>query len=139
MRVRVLPVRVSNQCLCDHFVLIFIFKLSVLAAISHHEQVALEFLLLSGIKLALLVVTVIFLLFPVFGRLALLALLVLLVLLVLLLIVAETRLVRLLALLGRHATLSITKVRPRELLIWRPRRATSSTKHLLLLLHELLA
>ena len=136
MSVRVLPVRIGNQSLGDHFVLIFIFKLSVLAAISHHEQVSLELLLLSGVKLALLVVTVIFFLFSVFSRLAL----TLLILVLILLIVAETRLVvSLLSLLGRHASLSITKVRPRELLIWRPCRATSSTQHLLLLLHELLA
>ena len=116
MSVWVLAVRVSNQCLGDHFVLIFIFKLSVLAAISHHEQVSLEFLLLSGVQLALLVVTVIFLLFPVLSSLTLL---------LILLIVAETSLVGLLSLLRWHAALSITKMRLRELLIWRPRGATS--------------
>ena len=92
------PVSVSDQCLRDHFVLIFIFKLSVLS-VSHHEEVTLEFLLLSGVKLAFLVVTVIFFLFSVLGCLTLF---------VIFFIVAETCLVGLITLLVWHAPLSIT-------------------------------
>lgn len=129
MCIRVLPVRISNQCLSDYFVLIFIFKLSVvLAAISHHEQISFELLLLSRVEITtILIVTVIFFLFSVFSGLALVFVFI---------IVAETRLIGMLltSTLLLIWWLSITKVRLGELLIWR----TTPVQHLLLLLHELL-
>jgi len=112
--------RTSYQCLCDLLlIIILVFKLSVLP-IAHHEQVALELLLLGRVKFAFFVVTVIFFLFSILSSVAIFALVI---------IVAKTCLVSLISLLLRHC-LSITKMSLRELLV-------CTREHLLF--HELLA
>lgn len=98
--------RTCNQGLCDRLVIILVFKFSVLP-VTHHEQVALKFLLLRRIQLAFLVVAVIFLFLTVLGSVTLLFIL---------LVIAETCLIRLLLLLLRYA-LSITKMSLCELFI----------------------
>ena len=83
--------RTCNQGLRDRLVIILVFKFSVLP-VTHHEQVALKFLLLRRIQLAFLVVAVIFLFLTVLGSVTLLFIL---------LVIAETCLIRLLLLLLR--------------------------------------
>jgi len=91
---------------------IFVFELPV-RPVPHHEQVALELLLLVRVELTFLIVTVILFFLSVLSRV------------LSFIIVTETCIVGFLAL--SHASLSITKVCLREVLI-------GSDEHLLLLL-----
>jgi len=104
----------GDFCIIFITVLVLVFKLSVLA-VTHHEQVPLQLLLLVRVQLTFLIIAVILFFFSVLRRVTLF--------LILLVIVTETCLVSLFA-LSDHLT--ITKVCLREILV-RP------DKHLLLL------
>ena len=104
----------GDFCIIFITVLVLVFKLSVLA-VTHHEQVPLQLLLLVRVQLTFLIIAVILFFFSVLRRVTLF--------LILLVIVTETCLVSLFAL---SDPLTITKVCLREILV-RP------DKHLLLL------